>query len=292
MQTQIIRTDGYEKMFLEHYEAALKWALIITKHDRELANDLVHNVYVQFERKHRSGRTFNIDTFDRYLYISLRNSYISHFRKNTRIRDMESPMDDPFVLSVDPRERIKIEDKLYAVCRYACLRKETSISCSVLILRFFHGYFPSEVARIINSSRNVVEARLVSARREAAEYVNDPEKFNFGKYNSTSDKVPVRDRNSPSNVLQSLQFIIFNSRLGKCFEPQQIAEKYTGLKSRLTRSELSHIVSCRVCLDETNKFLGMISLEHRDPIYSLQRESRVVKQESKIEKILTLHAAA
>lgn len=291
MQITDKNTEQYEELFTRYYHTALKWSLKITRYDYDLADDLVHNVYLQFENVRRSGKSFKIETFDKYLYISLRNSYITHLRKNNKIFEKEEMLDDGFLLSIDPREQIKVQDQLFDVCRYACLRKNTSISCSVLILRFFHGYFPSEIAQIINSSRNVVESRLVSARREAALYLKNPEDFDFGEQNLREFAVSSGKNNSPSNTLQNLQNIIFNSRRGICFEPQQIAERYTRGKNRLSRGELSHVVSCRRCLDETNKYLNLITLEQRDPIYSLRRESSSAKT-GETSKILIRRAAA
>lgn len=291
MQTVIGSTGKYEELFLQHYNVAVKWALKITKYDHELANDLVHNVYLQFQKMNRNGKTFNIETFDRYLYISLRNSYISHLRQNIKIRERETAMSESPLSSVDPREQLKVQDKLFSICQYACRRKETSIGCSILILRFFHGYFPSEVAQILNSSRNVVEARLAGARREAVAYLENPEDFDSIKVKFSTGDLSNKDIYSPNNILYNLHRIIFNSRRGKCFEQGQIAQKYLEKKPRITRSELSHIVSCHHCLDETNKFHGLMLLEKRDPLYSLGKE-RSRKPQSKNEKFLVRAASA
>jgi DNA-directed RNA polymerase specialized sigma24 family protein len=37
-----------EDVFLEHYHQLVGWALQIAKGDRELAEDLVHDAYIQF----------------------------------------------------------------------------------------------------------------------------------------------------------------------------------------------------------------------------------------------------
>jgi len=51
--------------------------------------------------------------------------------------------------TIDPRDQIQVHDELRRVYQYACARKETSKAGSVLILRFFHGYYPSEIAKLL-----------------------------------------------------------------------------------------------------------------------------------------------
>ena len=79
----------------------------------------------------------------------------------------------------DPRDGIRMQDELGAVCQYACIRKESSKAGSVLILRFFHGYYPDEIAQIMCVTRPAVKERLRLARAEARAYLDDPSKLAF-----------------------------------------------------------------------------------------------------------------
>jgi len=58
---------------------------------------------------------------------------------------------------------------------YACTRKETSKAGSVLILRFFHGYYPSEITKVIRGTRHAVDLRLRNACAEAKATLANPE---------------------------------------------------------------------------------------------------------------------
>lgn len=274
MQTKIDNSGGCEELFLQRYDLALKWALRITKHDRELAEDLVHNFYLQLKKIFRDGKSINIASFDSYIYVSLRNLYISHLRKSIKQRETEtSAAEDLLLFAEDPREQTKVRNKLFAVCRYACLRKETSISSSVLILRYFHGYFPSEIARVLKSSRNVVEVRLASARRESIAYLENHKEFDFAENEFSTSRLPNNYIHNQQDTLHDLHRIIFNSRRGACFEKEQIKEKYLENMARITRAELSHLVSCHQCLDETNRLHGLTLLDQRRPLQTLGRES-------------------
>jgi len=291
MQTKTDNLGKCDELFLQRYDVALKWALKITKYDHELAEDLVHNFYLQFEKIFRDGKSVNIACFDSYIYVSLRNIYTSHLRKSIKQREKETLAVEDFLFADDPRKQIKTREKLFAVCRYACLRKETSISSSVLILRYFHGYFPSEVARVLKSSRNVVEVRLAFARRESIAYLENPEEFDFAENEFSNYCLPRNYIHYQQDTLHNLHQIIFSSRHGVCFEKQQIKEKYLESKGRLTRSELSHLVSCYQCLDETNRLHGLMLLDQRDPLQSLGRESCAEPLKGK-EEILVRSASA
>lgn len=269
--------SNYDEVFLEHYDSVFRWALQITKHDRELAEDLVQEVYLHFNVTRQNPAA--VSSVDNYLYVSLRNSYISYLRKVVRLKSkqlsvIEYDLVDNALLAVDPRQQIQIHERLRAVCQYACLRKVTSISGSVLILRFFHGYFPSEVARVLNCSINVVEARLVSARREAAAFLNNPSSLSLNLSNSISPP-PASPKNYAQrhyDLLKDLRAEIFKARQGECFSPNQVEAFYRSNEPRLRRCVLSHIVSCHHCLDEINKSLGLPLLWERHPLDTLGRE--------------------
>ncbi len=273
MQTESGNTGKCDELFLQRYDAAFKWALHIAKRDHQLAEDLVHNFYLQFKKIFRDGKTVNIASFDNYMYVSMRNLYVSHLRKSNRQREREFSIIDDFLLADDMDGRMKVRDKLFAVCHYACLRKDTSISSSILILRYFHGYFPSEVARILKSSRNVVEARLASARREAIVYLKNCKDFDIAEGKFLNEYHPNNYIHNQQDILQHLHRIIFNSTPGDCLDKHHIKKICLENKARLTRSELSHIVSCRQCLDEVNRLHGLMLLEQRHPLQTIGREN-------------------
>ncbi|HLA12342.1 MAG TPA: hypothetical protein VJ023_17280 [Pyrinomonadaceae bacterium] len=41
-------TSSHEDLFIERYQRLLAWSLKLTAHDRQLAEDLLHDAYVQF----------------------------------------------------------------------------------------------------------------------------------------------------------------------------------------------------------------------------------------------------
>jgi len=70
-----------EELFLERYQRLLKWAFQLTKPDRELAKDLVHDAFIQFTC---ASTQVSISNVDSYLFGIVRNTYLSHLRRNSR----------------------------------------------------------------------------------------------------------------------------------------------------------------------------------------------------------------
>ncbi len=269
----IARKSGHEELFLDRYDRLLKWAFQLTRPDRELAKDIVHEAFVQFTRS--KGDLDAINNIDNYLYGVLRNIHLSYLRRTSWQQHEQLPIfefdsAERLMMTEDPRRQIQVKDELRAVCRYVCLRKETSITSSVLILRFFHGYFPSEVAKLLNSSRNIVDVQLKSARIEARACLANATSLGFLGGNSRARLPPNKQDQLAPDLLTELRQEIFATREGSCTQLEQV---YVTGEREMTRSALSHLVSCRRCLDEANRLLGLPLLRQRNPI-DLGREKR------------------
>jgi hypothetical protein len=172
------------------------------------------------------------------------------------------------------------------VCGFACVRKEKAKSACALILRFFHGYYPSEVARVLRTTRQAVDVRLLNARNEARLVLENPKALAFlegGAFEAPQAK-PAHETN---DLLNELQQMIFSSRRGVCLTGQQLKGMYCGgrecsdlrsgisdLRSQPTQPQLAHIVSCPTCLDQVNRLLGIATLSQRHPADSVKRKPR------------------
>src|SRR5687767_8149743 len=187
---------SHEEVFLARYGPLRAWALRLAAGDAARAEDLVHDAFVHFTLARPELE--RIQNLDGYLYQMLRNLNTSQLRRAARRRE-----DAPAVVEYDsvefalrgsdPRDLIRVQDELRQVCRYACLRKESSKAGSVLILRFMHGYYPAEIARVCNSSREAVEERLRVARSEAAQFLKDPSSLRFLAREGARARTPQSD---------------------------------------------------------------------------------------------------
>lgn len=141
---------------MERYERMLAWSLQLTSYDRELAEDLLHDLFIQFTV--RGPDPDLIENLDGYLYVTLRNLHIAGQRRAYRNRLVQLSVIeyDSALLglsTIDFRDQLVAQDDLRRVCLYACSRKENAKIASILILRFFHGYYPDEIIQVAGSPR-------------------------------------------------------------------------------------------------------------------------------------------
>lgn len=262
----------HEEVFLKRYDRLLKWANQLTRPDHELAKDLVQEAFVQFTLA--DGDLLSIKNIDSYLFGVVRNAYRSHLRRSSRqpydqLKSFEFEVGESLANAIDPRRQILIKDELRAICHYACRRKEKSVTGSVLILRFFHGYVPSEIAKLLHSSRNIVDVQLRSARYEVLACLLEAP-ADVSEAERTSSNRPRNTGGLAPDLLSELRDVIFATCKGECLSRPQLEKLYVK-NTAITRGTLNHLVSCPVCLDAVNDLLGMPPLSERNVMDVLGR---------------------
>lgn len=260
--------DKREQLFTERYEGLLAWAMRLTNQQRDAAEDLVQDAFVQFVL----GRTRleEIENIDGYLRRMLRYMHVSRLSRSAQHLH-ESALSvadyDSCKLgwtAIEPPRRMQAFEELHQICTYACARKESSRAGSVLILRFFHDYFPTEIASILNSSRHCVDQWQGLARREVKLFMDEPGRLRFVNGAGPSDANQIRYLKSDCDLMLELRQMIFNSRRGECLSNEELEEVYNGGNpDALSTAKLAHIVSCCACLDAVNSLLGLPQLAQR-----------------------------
>lgn len=280
------RTDAYADVFIARYERLLVWSLKLTDHDRQMAEDLVHDTFVQFMLSRPNLNT--VQNLEAYLYTMLKNTHLSQLRRASQkpqhnLALIEYDSAEISLRALDVRAKLQIQEELWNVCQYACVRKDSSKAGSVLILRFFQGYYPSEISRILQSSRQTVDSWLRIARREAELYLEDPNSLHASKERIAETlevisriKASIDETEEPENLLAALRTAIFASRRGPCLSTKELRQLYPQTKevrpAAIPTERLGHIVSCLRCLDEVNKMNGLPPLCERDPTGTLGRD--------------------
>ncbi len=262
------REQKREELFTERYEQLLAWALRLTNQNRPSAEDLVQDAFIQFVL----GRTSleEIENIDGYLRRMLRYMHLSRMNRNAEkvldrtisITDYDSF--DQGWRAVEPARRIQTKEELCQICAYACARKETSRAGAILILRFFHDYYPSEIALILRSSRHCVDQWQRVARSELKLYLTERRGLRLMSTKLSPESSQTKVSGRDGDLIGELRQMIFNSRKGKCQQIEQLQEFYQSNNTEtLTTAKLAHIVSCRFCLDAVNRLLGLPLLSER-----------------------------
>jgi RNA polymerase sigma factor (sigma-70 family) len=259
---------SHEDLFIQHYEWLLCWSMRLNGRDKERAEDLVHDAFIQFVLYRPNLNS--IQNLEGYLYGMLRNMHLSEIRRASRRRsDSLSVVDyDSAELSLraaDPYVSTQVRDDLRKVCNYACVRKVSSKAGSVLILRYFHGYYPNEMALIISSPRRAVDDWMRIARRETKLYLESPDRLGLLRKDSVTEGFEITAE-LRSDFLSELRRVIFRSKYGACPSSRQLREVYSSTaQTSVDCALLAHIVSCRDCLDAVNNLLGLPPLSNRYP---------------------------
>ena len=269
---------SHEDLFIKRYERLLGWALKLAEHDRDLAEDMVHDAFVHFAAITRPDLSA-IQNLDAYFYASLRNLHISQQRRASRVRFQQLSIVEyesaaTGLRTFDKRDAILLQDDLRRVCQYACARKQSAKIASVLILRFFHGYYPSEIARVLRSARPAVDKALQLARAEAKVALTDPKALGFRDLIPQVNLMPARMARPAADLLSELQGMIFAARQGECPSRRELKEFYGALEATPMDCErLAHVVSCAKCLDQINSMLKLPSLAERSPADSIGKDT-------------------
>ncbi|HSK62959.1 MAG TPA: sigma-70 family RNA polymerase sigma factor [Pyrinomonadaceae bacterium] len=267
---EILRSQ--EAAFIEHYDWLMSWALTLT-HDRARAEDLVQEVFAAFAIAHTDLSA--VQNMRGYLYRTLRNIHVSEVRLAGRSHNLsrsivEFSVAEAALAATDPYTIFYTQDQLRRICRYACLRKQSSRAGSVLILRYFHGYLPSEIAQVVGGTCQSVRQNLKFARNEARVFLEDPSALKFIE-KTQSATVTSHGTVCPSErLLAELRRAIFDSCEGDCRGREFIRKLYVErLICSADNTVLAHLVSCPICLDLVNDRLGLPLLAERHPADTL-----------------------
>lgn len=257
----------------------LRWSLKLANNNPQLAEDLVQDAFVHFTTARPDLSA--IHNVDGYLYMMLRNRHLSHVRRMARgpiewlaLIDYDSA--EFGIRSIDARALAQVKEELCLICCYACTRKESSKSASVLLLRFFHGYYPSEIARVMKGTRQAVDAWIKVARNEVKLHLKDPSGLRLRKKADVT-RYPRPDTSAGTvEFINELREFIFDSCNGHCLSADEIKEIYRDDSSvSVNCATLAHIASCADCLAAISGALGMPPPSDRYPTDSVGPESPV-----------------
>ncbi len=278
----------HEELYLANYRQILGWAFQITGGDRQKAEDLVHDVFIQFTLT--QPNLSEIENLEGYLFSMLRNLMRAELKhkvlgigKTISIEDYETAEVSLRLLDLD--EQLKARQDLRAICSFLCERKESSKSASALLLRYFLGYFRNEIQLVTKSSENAVDFLLNMACREAKLHLNKPESLGYVKTSKvklvkeslkTRKSMESEDtfaNDSIEDFLRNLNQRIFRTSYGKCLSKRELKELYKDETQKIKVKTLAHIVSCETCIDKVNKILGLPSLSERFPTDTIGRNT-------------------
>lgn len=265
-----MKLNNHEEIFISLYSRLRGWAIQIARQDKALAEDLLHDAFIQFISSQPELQ--KIINREAYLYGLIRNLHLSHIRKKVR-RDKHTPSIIDFetlrlgLKSARLLDDFQVQEELKRICYFLCLRKESSKSASVMILRFFHGYFPGEIAKVMRAAPPVVKVRLNTARNEARAVIENSETIQAIEKRISPEIVIEKSFRTNVELALALGDKIFRSTNGTCLSVEELNEIYLFNENETIETKtLAHIVSCRKCIDKVNEMLGLLPISDRHSV--------------------------
>lgn len=242
-----------DDLFVLKYEWLMRWALHFAQGDRSTAEDLVQDTFVRFAITH--PELDDPENAEALLYTYLKHVHLAHLRRVQKYPFQNLSIDEFDSISVGLRQNpstnpIDVQNNLRRILAYLCWRKDSTKAASILILRFFYGYFPEEITRIGLVSRPVVDNGLRAARKDLKRHLSDSNEARVLSWESVPEFVPSREALPTERFIDEIREILLSWRRGACLPAEQLIGRYAVEAPRPIECELlAHIASCQRCLD-------------------------------------------
>jgi DNA-directed RNA polymerase specialized sigma24 family protein len=269
---KIEKIHDRETIFLDHYAWLLDWALRLSRGSKDEAEDLVQDLYVRFVQSKAELDTTNEDGLRGYLYKTLRNLSISNGLGGgtdalSSLRAVDYDSVEYALFAIDRSQLLFVRSDLAGICEYVRIRRSSSRAASVLILRFFLGYYPSEIVLLLQTTPAAVNKLIETARLEAKAFLTRPDSLYFmgqGARKTFPSLQYLPDE--PGALFVELRRRIFSETEGEHTTQSDIENRYDNhSEQQVPIQEIAHLVSCGTCLEMVNHVLRLPSLSQRFP---------------------------
>jgi RNA polymerase sigma factor (sigma-70 family) len=252
--------ESPEHMFAAKYAWLLRWALQFTENDRAAAEDLVQETFVRillaWDKLH------SLHDLEPLLYSYLRYAHLSERRKRQSYAFQSLSTVDADTLAVSLRasasfDQVEVQSELRSILAYLLWRRRSAKFASIFLLRFFHGFYPEEIASISVATRHSVDLSLRQARAELKAHLLDSTKLEL----PARSKLPELQRLDEAIPLEEfadeLRREIFETPREMCPSHQELDRYYRSFTTRSLDCDLmAHIVVCRACLAMVSTLSG------------------------------------
>lgn len=258
-----------EDLLERSYQQMLKWGAVLTRGDKSLAQEIVHDLCLYFTvAKPDLSRVANLDG---YFYTSLRHIYLSSIARASRdaVQCISVADYDCLEFALHPRATERLLDRqneLRRICNYTVWRKETSKSASYFILLFFHGYTRAQIAAISCLPVAAIYNKVKDARTEVRRHLAEENSFHLVSRQAPPQMVARLSPVGSVELFDELQQMIFRSRHSECLLQNVLLNYYQAQNPNpIPCSLLAHVVSCKCCLGLLDEYFKWQVGEDHDP---------------------------
>lgn len=284
------REHALRRVFESKYAWLLRWALHFTESDRAAAEDLVQETFVRLVLSWDTLQ--DLDDLEPLLYSYLRYAHLSERRRGRSHAFQRLSSADFDTLAISLRssstfDQIEVQNEIRQILLFLMWRRYTARFASMFLLRFFHGYFPEEIASICRTKRFGVDLGLRQARKELKAHLDDPRQVQvFGRSAFPESRIPKRA--VPTEEFEEeLRQEIYKSSSETCPSWTLLEGYYvSGDHDPLETTLLAHVVACERCLEKAARESGTTPPSSRSMDESLSRAPRGPKSQGKNQKQL------
>nr|WP_286676452.1 sigma factor [Paracidobacterium acidisoli] len=261
----VSRDAAHEDAFVSRYRTLLAHAVKLTRGNRDLADDLLQDAFVQFTGAKPDLR--QIENLDAYLFSMVKYLHLAHVRRGMRdplgelaVVDYESA---ELSLSSAPASTVSLVcEQLVHICEFAFSKKDESRAHALFLLRFVHGYYIDELAALTRNSKPTIRKWLQEAQSEVRLALSAPQAAAVEQRFAWMERIQVSARRK--DFLQALREHLLSFGRRHCPSRRVLQQIYSGAEYGEVSTELlGHYAVCRTCLDRANDLLGLPLLAER-----------------------------
>lgn len=273
--------DPIERILSRYFAQLVQWSLVISRGDPTAAEEIVQDLclHLTIAQPNLSA----VRDLDAYLYICLRNMYVSRLARTSRERLRVIQIEDydqvGIAVVAGGPDRVDIQNELLRICDYVVSRKYTSKSASYFILHFFLGYRRSDVALLARLPIAAIYNKLKDIRDEVREQRSSWNGLRVVGRGAAPEKRLLHTALPADVFLLELRRTVLDSGLPSCIPEKELIAPYRESGASPTEGkQLAHIAGCTRCLETLERALRLE--DHDDPLDGSGEDKAATKETS------------
>ena len=244
-------SESIERILSRYYTQLGEWSRILARGDHGAAEEAVQDLclHLTVARPDLS----RVNNLDNYLFMCLRNMYVSNLahvsRERLRVIRVEDYDAIATVAANGGLDTVDVQNELIRICDYVVSRKYVSKSASNFILHFFLGYRRSDVALLARLPIAAIYNNLKDIRTELRTYLSSGATIRLVPRGATPERKLHRTAISSDLFLKQLRSILLDADQTICVAEAKLLDEYRRQgASPVGCRELAHLAGCQRCL--------------------------------------------
>ena len=257
-------SGSIERILSRYYEKLVEWSRILARGDDTAAEESVQDLCLHLTVAQPD--LSRVQNLDNYLFMCLRNMYVSNLARVSRERLRVIQVEDydavAMVAAGGGLDTVDVQNDLIRIVDHVLSRKYISKSASHFILHFFFGYRRSDVALLARSPIAAVYNSLREVRSELRKALSAEETIRLVPRGAAPERKLLRTAISSNLFLKELRSILLDADPTGCIAEKELVTSYkiSGALPADCR-ELAHLAGCERCLEIVERAL---QLDDRD----------------------------